>query len=330
MDYMNNGNGNGNGAANRGVTNPMEFADCHRNVTVVMENRFEIPNGKERGEEPLKLFSKWSHVKVALIDANRNSLSYRIYPREMGLIRRRTDAVIANSTLHPATANENSSSPAFFKLFGKKYAGMTAVAALKKFGKQDLLAQREYLFRNLNGQYAENNRRQIAAIDAAVSMAANGSLQENSGEVLIFDSNLRGRSEKVMRFVITYVPGSSMPFVLSLWRWDNVPIVQRPNGAKTFNMKGMRPSKQVSVSISEMEWADLVDSIMDQIHLHKMLTYPTAFSQAVSMQNTIDEAWRSRQTSQPQAQPIPSQPSQQSYNSYESYEPYESYNDEWM
>ena len=75
------------------ITNPMEFSDCHRNVTVVMENRFTVPNGSERGEEPLKLFGKWSHVKVALIDSNRQSLSYRIYPREMGLIRRKTDAV---------------------------------------------------------------------------------------------------------------------------------------------------------------------------------------------------------------------------------------------
>ena len=314
------------------ITNPMEFSDCHRNVTVVMENRFTVPNGRERGEEPLKLFGKWSHVKVALIDSNRQSLSYRIYPREMGLIRRKTDAVICNSTLNPVEGNQQGQNGmAFGKLYGR-YAGMTAAAALQKYGRQAMMAQRDYLSQHLSGQYGEKNRQQMAAIDAAITMADNGTLNaEAARPVQIFDSGLRGRSEKVMQFTIAYIPGANMPFVLSMCQWLNVPIVNRSNGAKVFSLKNVPVNKKVSVSLTEMEWADLVDSIMDQIHLHKLLAYPTAFASAVKMQEQIDRTWKTQTGSQNRVSQNPQAPAPQPYNEpYESYNSYDSYGGEWM
>lgn len=295
------------------ITNPMEFASVHRNATVTMENRFTIPNGQERGEEPLKLFGKWGHVKVSLIDSERNALSYRIYPNQMSIIRRRSDACILESTLHPAQKAAGNN-PALIQLQGK-YKGLSAAAALKKYGQQEMIRQRNYLAQHLNGQYADLNKKQIAGIDAALQQAANGTLDASGSEpVIIFDSGLRGQAHNgvanVTQFKIQYNPGAGMPFVLKMRKWLNVPVIEQSNGGHNFKMSGQKPVKTVCVSLQEAEWANMIDEVMDQIRLHKIMMFPSAFQKAAEMQQALDNAWR-QQNLQRQNTQIPNQQYQQ-------------------
>ena len=325
--YLRHTKENGGEKKMKNITNPMEFASVHRNATVTMENRFTCPSGQERGEEPLKLFGKWGHVKVSLIDSERNALSYRIYPSQMGIIRRRSDACILENTLHPAKKAQ-AGNPALMQLQGK-YKGLSAAAALQKYGQQEMINQRNFLSQHLNGQYADMNKKQIAAINAALDQAARGALDASGSEpVLIFDSGLRGQAHNgvanVTQFKIEYNPGANMPFVLKMRKWLNVPVVEQRNGSHNFKMSGQKPVKTVCVSLQEGEWANMLDEIMDQIHLHKIMMFPSAYQTAAKMQQALDNAWRQ----QNQQRQIPNQQYQQNnVQSYDEY--YDSYDGNW-
>lgn len=275
---------------------------CHNGngVSKTLVTSAELYSKIDEDEFPFREpnLSRFEFSLIAKVNSATGVVVFNIPAKELNEIKLKTDIAV-NYLMTRESQNQPAGSPAYTtRLTLTKFKGRTAADVLLENPENEktLLEGKAWLEANLkNPSYAENNKKQIEAIDDALALlnaeklSKEGASASGSGKVLtIYKRDHKYKSTKdangnnlVYSISITCDTSRDKPFVIEVSNCF-APLMPSANGQVVPKMSNAIGTKRSSISLSDSEWICLLGQAFDLYQNFKTIHAPAAFKKVAA------------------------------------------------
>lgn len=272
-----------------------------KKTTLSIDQELYVP---ESDDSPMKMFADYSRFKIVVMNNNNpegimknpvanilvSEIPY-IYHRTLWCNKKYWDLEweSASGKTKQEETGEQASGPAYTVKLAGKMAGKTAAQVLTEKGaegKNQLLAQSEWLAKNLSGKYAAANKEQIDAIKQAVSLYNSGALKQVSmdnvyPQILVNEpvkKYFREKKEiggetynKCYEIRIIFDAGRKYPYTIAVQN-SYCTVQTNPGQTSRIGNENLEPSYgEIKLTISQ--WLKYIEVMHNRILEHEITHY---------------------------------------------------------